>query len=222
MTLDTLPSRLFVTGTDTEVGKTYCTTLLVKHLMAQGKTVFPFKPVSAGVESHLLVDDKPVNLDAYELWQATAKRYVISAINPIVFQQAIAPHIAANNEGRTLGYTELDEVYTQIPESDMCVIEGAGGWLLPLNETELMSDWVAQKGLPVVLVVGIKLGCLNHALLTALAIRQSGCQMIGWIANFLEGETETARQNAQYLSQQFSRLYQAPCLFEVQRGQTQL
>ena len=217
-----LPERVFITGTDTEVGKTYCTSLLVKHLRQQGKSVFPFKPVSAGVESTCRVDDIAQNPDAFELWQACEKAFSVETINPIVFQAPIAPHIAAQNEGRRLDMAGLDTVYRDMPDADITLVEGAGGWSLPLNERELMSDWVAKQNLPVILVVGIRLGCLNHALLTAQAINLSGCRLQGWIANFIEGESETGRKNAEYLEQQFKRLYQADCLFEVQQGQRAL
>ena len=95
------------------------------------------------------------------------------------------------------------------------LIEGAGGWLLPLNDTQLLSDWVAQKKWPVIMVVSIKLGCLNHALLTAQAIEQSGCQLVGWIANFNHAETEIGRENLNFIKQKL----QAPLLFEVQPNQ---
>ena len=221
--LSELPDNLFVTGTDTEVGKTYCTSLLLKYFQEElNETVFPFKPISAGVEDDLIVSGKMVNADAFELWQACNKTFSIEQINPVVFQQPIAPHIAAEYENQPLNVQLLDGEYGKTPEAQRCLIEGAGGWLLPLNDQELLSQWVAKHELPVVLVVGIKLGCLNHALLTAQAIDQSGCNLVGWVANFIEGETLTGRKNFEYIDSQLNKHYDAPCLFEVQQGQTSI
>jgi len=220
-TLTKLPQKFFVTGTDTEVGKTYCSSLLVRYFQEQmGESVFPFKPISAGVDVRISATEKSINGDAFELWKACNEAFSIDQINPIVFEQPIAPHIAAIIENRELNSELLDKALKKIPTADRVLIEGAGGWLLPLNETELLSDWVANHKIPVVLVVGIKLGCLNHSLLSAQAIQVSGCKLVGWIPNFIDGETEIGRENVNYLKKQFMALYSAPCLFEVQKGQT--
>ena len=212
---------LFVTGTDTEVGKTYVTKLIVDTLYKQGYPVFPFKPVSAGTMKIEMLgneyNNQYVNEDAYELWQACHHKYSIEQINPIVFQQAIAPHIAAEYENKPLSIEVLNEVFTASQKHTQHlprIVEGAGGWLLPLNAKELMSQWVSAEKIPVVLVVGVKLGCLNHALLTAQAIQHSGCELVGWVANFLQGETDVARKNLDYLKQALT----VPCLFEVSKG----
>jgi len=217
-----LPDQFFITGTDTEVGKTYCTGLMVKYYQSLGQSVFPFKPISAGVDKSCRVDGRAVNTDAYELWLACDRRYQLDEINPIVFQEPIAPHIAAENEGRGLNSALLDDIYNEKPKANRTLIEGAGGWLLPLNDSELLSDWVARKQLPVVLVVGVKLGCLNHALLTAQAIEQTGCRLVGWVANFVQGETQTGRKNVEYLREKLKQVYRVDCLFEVRKGQTEI
>lgn len=215
---------IFITGTDTEIGKTYCTSLLLRHMNSLGIDVNPFKPISAGVESHLLDGDgTELNEDAYRLWQASNKRYSLNDINPIVFKQPIAPHIAAEIEQRPLSFQQLDELLPKaLSLAELTLIEGAGGWHLPLNNQQLLSDWVAAKRLPVILVVGIRLGCLNHALLTAQAIKASGCQLVGWIANFVEGKGDVHLKNTQYLTQKLNDVYGIECLFEVDKNQTKL
>lgn len=230
--------KVFITGTDTEVGKTYCASLMVKTLLENGLDVFPFKPISAGVKDHIDLTVKGsklnstlghkcnrtgghllggANEDAVSLWNAVQARYSLEQINPIVFKQPIAPHIAAKLENRVLDFERLNKVFSDVATlGDVQVIEGAGGWHLPLNDTELLSDWVALKKLPVVLVVGIKLGCLNHALLTAQAIEQSGCDLIGWIANFIDGSDDIADENVAFLQQKLN----APLISKVYKNQT--
>lgn len=207
--------QLFITGTDTEVGKTYCSCLIVKHLAEEGVDVFPYKPISAGTEfDHELTQE--VNEDAKSLYLACSKQYPLSTINPIVFKPAIAPHIAANMANTELNFDLLEQESEKIKGLGQAqLIEGAGGWLLPLNDKQLLSDWVAKQKWPVIMVVSIKLGCLNHALLTAQAIAQSGCELVGWIANFNHGETEIGRENLNFIKQKL----QAPLLFEVQPNQ---
>lgn len=210
--------KIFITGTDTEVGKTYCTALIIKYLLKHELYVMPFKPISAGTEYIEELGDK-VNEDAYELWLACNKKFSLSQINPIVYDHAIAPHIAAELENKSLNKSLLTKILKESEvEVDVQLIEGAGGWLLPLNNEELMSDWVAEQQLPVIMVVVIKLGCLNHALLTAQAIKASGCKLIGWIANFKDGETQVGRQNLEFIKQKLS----APLFFEVQPNQSEI
>lgn len=210
--------RIFITGTDTEVGKTYCTSLLTKDLIQCGLDVFPFKPIAAGTDFNKELNDH-VNEDAYELHLAANKKYSISQINPITYKPAIAPHIAAKQEGKTLDFGTLNEALSNVDGLGQCqLIEGAGGWLLPLNNQELLSDWVADHKLPVVMVVAIKLGCLNHALLTAQAIKQSGCELVGWVANFKGSESDIDLENAAFIKQKLT----APLLFTVKKDQQSL
>ena len=209
---------LFITGTDTEVGKTYCTSLIVKDLVQKGVDVFPFKPIAAGTEYNSEFDQQ-LNEDALSLFEAVNRRYSLQQINPITYEPAIAPHIAAAQLNQSLTAEVLDQELGKIDDLGSCrLIEGAGGWLLPLNDKELLSDWVADHEIPVVMVVGIKLGCLNHALLTAEAIEQSDCELVGWIANFKDGESEIALENAKFLQQKLK----APLLFSVKSNQKAL
>ena len=211
-------NKIFVTGTDTEVGKTYCSCLMLDALNEQGIEAFPFKPISAGTEYDKNFG-RQVNEDAKDLYQASNAKYRLEQINPIVFESAIAPHIAAKQVGAELNFAMLDRAFDKVDElGEVQLIEGAGGWLLPLNDEQLLSDWVAHHKLPVIMVVSIKLGCLNHALLTAQAIKNSGCELIGWIANFNQGETEIGRENLSFIKQKLV----APLLFEVRKDQTNL
>jgi dethiobiotin synthetase len=207
--------RIFITGTDTEVGKTYCSSLIVQHLNQADLDVFPFKPIAAGTE-HSQEFNQEVNEDAVALYDACKRKYSLSQINPITYAPPIAPHIAAELEGFKLDFALLDQELKKVKTLGQSqLIEGAGGWLLPLNEHQLLSDWVAKHQLPVILVVSIKLGCLNHALLTAQAIKASGCDLVGWIANFNHGETDIGRKNMEYIQSQLD----SPLLFEVHKDQ---
>jgi dethiobiotin synthetase len=205
--------RLFITGTDTEVGKTFFTSLLVDGFISRGQSVFPFKPISAGV------DENGVNEDAAMLFEAAKRRYNLQEINPIVFEPPIAPHIAAQQAEVSLNKSSLQDVAHRIlHDKPFALIEGAGGWLLPLNDNELMSEWVADNNWPVVFVVGVKLGCLNHALLTEQSLIASGVNIVGWVANFIEGNHEIAVKNVEFLEQKLN----SPLLFSIQRDQLSL
>lgn len=227
--------HIFVTGTDTEVGKTYSSSLIIQEMLRQKTIVFPFKPISAGTESitnfnsnndfdELLASDANnslrLNEDAVELYKASKGRFGIDQINPIVFDEAIAPHIAASRAGLELSSKQVTKAWLaakKMAKTDgyKVLIEGAGGWHLPLNNKELLSDWVAEQSIPVVMVVGVRLGCLNHALLTAQAIEASGCKLVGWVANFIEPESEIGRENVNYLKQKLTCDYQIDCIMEV-------
>ncbi|GAA0286506.1 dethiobiotin synthase [Psychrosphaera haliotis] len=215
---------LFITGTDTEIGKTYCTSLLLRFMMKMDIDVNPFKPIAAGTEAHLLDDEgNSVNEDTFRLWQASNKRFTMNQINPILYDQPIAPHIAADLECDELSQKRLDAL---LPEAlnlaELTLIEGAGGWHLPLNNEELLSQWVAKHKIPVIMVVGVRLGCLNHALLTAQAITSTGCEIVGWVANYIEGKNDIHIKNVDYLKQKLLVNYGAECLFEVDKNQTSL
>ena len=189
----------FVTATDTECGKTFFSSALVSYLAKQGKAA-GFKPIAAGCE---LIDGQLKNEDALALQQASNVELVYSQINPIALEPAIAPHIAASEAGIEITYGQLTAAYEKFAQDtlDYLVVEGAGGWKLPLGNNKYLSDWVATQQLPVILVVGLKLGCLNHALLTQESIKASGCNIVGWVANALNGDMPYMQQNIQTLQQ---------------------
>ena len=170
---------VFVTGTDTGVGKTVASCALLHALAARGIAAMPMKPIAAGA------DVGAANEDTLALLAAAGRDPTLaSEVTPILLREAIAPHIAAEREGRTI---ELAPVLTAFDvlraRGDFIVVEGVGGFCVPLGERFDTVDLARALGLPVVLVVGLRLGCLNHALLTTQAIRAAGLPLPGWIAN---------------------------------------
>lgn len=171
----------FVTGTDTGVGKTWCATGLLAALQAQGLSTIAMKPVAAGCES---TAPGLCNEDALLLMQAMTESASYDEINPYAFAPAMAPHLAAHAADVEIDIASLQQQAKVLSaRADRIVVEGAGGWLVPLSLTTTMADLAVTLNLPVILVVGIRLGCINHALLTADSIRTSGLPLAGWIAN---------------------------------------
>lgn len=180
----TKTSTIFVTGTDTGVGKTVVTKALIEHFVAQGLKVSAMKPVAAGAVE---IDSILRNEDADILLNAINTDFSYSEVNPYVFKSPIAPHIAAQHEGVKIDINVLDAAYEVLSNhSDKVIIEGAGGWQVPLQHNVTFADWVASHQWPVVLVVGIRVGCLNHAQLTYLDIQNKKNPLLGWVANMIE------------------------------------
>lgn len=199
--------RFFITGTDTEVGKTLVSCALLYAAGQKGLNTVGIKPVAAGCHH---TPDGLRNKDALMLQQAMTENLAYDDINPIALKSAIAPHIAAQQEGKTLSVRTLMELcqpalYTP---SDLTIIEGAGGWLVPLNDSETLAEFAVALRLPVILVVGLKLGCINHALLTAHAIRKSGLDLRAWVANGIDPNMQCASENTEALSTRLG----SPCL----------
>lgn len=172
---------LFVTGTDTDAGKTVVSCALLRALTGAGTAACGFKPVASGA---VVFEGAEANEDALALRAACAPGASLSEINPILFAPAIAPHLAAAAAGQVIDPAQLSRAHAALSARyPVIVAEGAGGWLTPLNDNLLLGDWVAQQGWPVLLVVRLKLGCLNHALLTAESIAARGARLAGWVAN---------------------------------------
>lgn len=189
----------FITGTDTEVGKTWISLGLVEALKRQGHKVGVMKPVSAGCEQTVA---GLRNEDALLLQQRSNVALGYDAINPYAFAPAIAPHIAAAEAGLRMDIETLRKHYLDIAaQSDCVVVEGAGGWQVPLNDFQTLADLARRLELPVILVVGLRLGCLNHALLTVASIRASGLPLAGWVANQLLPRMDRLDENLQTLEQ---------------------
>lgn len=180
-----LSKAFFITGTDTDVGKTTAAVAILLAARRLGSTA-AIKPVAAGCEATSL---GLRNDDALQLQRAATLKLSYQQVNPIALKLPIAPHLAAAQEGRSLTVAELVAHCRSIMKlhADLTLIEGAGGWRVPLNDTETFADLVKALAVPVVLVVDIKLGCLNHALLTAEAINRDGLRLAGWIANSTGG-----------------------------------
>jgi len=200
----------FVTGTDTEVGKTVISVGLIHALQQQGLKVAAMKPVASGCQ---MTVEGLHNDDALALQAAVDIKLDYQTVNPYAFAPAIAPHIAAQQVGVTVDLNKLLDNYQQIRKTaEAVVVEGAGGWLVPLNDNQSIADLAIKINLPVVLVVAIKLGCINHALLTADSIRATGLDLAGWVANdFLDDE-----QHDQIIQSIQTRI-NAPCFGVVPR-----
>ena len=212
---------LFITGTDTGVGKTRVAVSLIHALRAQGLRVAAMKPVSAGsaprgdsdplrakarVESYAPGE---LHEDVAALLRAANVAADVRDVNPYTFEPAIAPHIAAEQAGVRIDLQVIAAAYARLAEqADAVVVEGAGGWRVPLNEAEDMADLAQRLGLPVVLVVGLRLGCLNHALLTAESIASRQLPWAGWVGNQID---PTMAQQAANIAALRARL-PGPCL----------
>ncbi len=199
---------LFITGTDTEVGKTFVSAALLHAFFQAGLRTIGLKPVAAGCES---TPEGLVNEDALMLQRYATIKLPYSQVNPIALEAPIAPHIAAQREGKVLSLSRLVGLCrgTLMTPHDMAVVEGAGGWLVPLNSRELLSDLARELRAPVVLVVGLRLGCLNHALLTVESIQRRGIPLAGWIGNQCQVEPMAAIEDNLDTLQGAIR---APCL----------
>lgn len=185
----------FITGTDTEVGKTWCSLGLMSKLQQQGKTVVAMKPVASGCRQTAA---GLRNGDALLLQAQGSVPTDYALINPYAFAPAIAPHIAAEQSGRRIGINTIKQNLQRLQQqAEMVIVEGVGGWQVPLNENESVADLAKALGLPVILVVGLKLGCINHALLSAESIRSTGCQLAGWIANTINPNMAAMAENIQ-------------------------
>ncbi|MGH8263964.1 MAG: dethiobiotin synthase [Steroidobacteraceae bacterium] len=175
------PRGFFVTGTDTGVGKTHVSVALMQALARNGARVVGMKPVASGCE---LQDGRLVNEDALLLWRAGNVDVQYADVNPYAFAPAIAPHAAAAAAGVAIDLELLRLRFDALAaRADCVVVEGAGGWRVPLGPGFGMADLAARLELPVLLVVGMRLGCLNHALLTVESIATCGLRLAGWIAN---------------------------------------
>ncbi|HLY96219.1 MAG: dethiobiotin synthase [Sideroxydans sp.] len=189
----------FITGTDTGVGKTLVSCALLQAFAAQGKRVAGFKPVAAGCDDDGHNDDVRLLL---------ASGNVVAShddINPYRFPQAIAPHLAARHAGTWIDFSRILTSYRELAgRADEVVVEGVGGFCVPLNETQDSADLARQLDLPVILVVGMRLGCLNHALLTLRAISDYQLECAGWVANVLDAGVLALQENIEALRERIA------------------
>ena len=189
----------FVTGTDTGVGKTLISCALLHGFAAQGKRVAGFKPVAAGC------DEDEHNDDAKALRAASTMQLTYGQVNPYCFRHAIAPHLAARHSGVRIELKRMLTSYRELAgQSDEVIVEGAGGFLVPLNDKQTSADLAQELNLPVILVVGMRLGCLNHALLTVRAIADYRLECAGWIANVLDAEMPALQENIEALRERIA------------------
>ncbi len=196
----------FITGTDTHVGKTSVATGLLKLAQQQGLSSLGLKPVAAGCDE---AAEGLRNEDALALMAASSVKLRYEQINPVALKSAVSPHIAAQREKRVLSADRLAGFCrSNFRVADFTLVEGAGGWRVPINPTETMANLAQVLQLPVILVVAVRLGCLNHALLTLEAIRQDGLPLAGWVANLVDPDMDAQQENIMTLMQKIP----APCL----------
>ena len=197
------PARgYFITGTDTGVGKTLVACALLHAFARAGYRALGMKPVASGGVRHAA---GLINEDVEQLRAAGNVTAASALINPYCFEPAIAPHIAAAQAGINIELERVVRAYRLLAaDADRVVVEGAGGFCVPLNCHETTADLVGLLGLPVVLVVGVRLGCLNHALLTAQDIRARGLQLAGWVANRIDAEMPAAGENVAALAERLA------------------
>lgn len=204
-----MTERYFVTGTDTEVGKTVASCALLQAANQRGLRTAGYKPVASGSE---MTVEGLRNSDALALQRNSSVSLPYDVVNPWTFAEPTSPHIvsAATDtpilpEGMSAGLRHLEE------RAQWVLVEGAGGWFTPLSDTFTFADWVVAEQLPVILVVGVKLGCINHAMLTALAVEQAGLTLAGWIANDVQ---PPGGRHAEYIAT-LRRVIKAPMLGEI-------
>ena len=203
-------STFFVTGTDTDVGKTFVACALLAAANQRGLTTAAVKPVAAGCEA---TPEGLRNDDALALQEAMSLPLSYEQINPITLEPAIAPHIAAARAGKNITVDRLVGFCrgVMMQRADFTLIEGAGGWRVPLNGRETLAELPKALNIPVILVVGMRLGCINHALLSAEAIHRDGLQIAGWVANRTEAEMSCYDENLASLKARLPFL----CLGEI-------
>ncbi|MBU1491903.1 MAG: dethiobiotin synthase [Gammaproteobacteria bacterium] len=207
-----MSAAFFVTGTDTEIGKTTIAAGLLHAARQRGLSTAAAKPVASGC---VMSADGLRNDDALALLGECTLTLRYDEVNPLAFAPAIAPHLAAREAGVMLDVAALRGPVQRVLDkgADFTLVEGAGGWRVPLAGTATLSDLVISLQLPVILVVGVRLGCINQALLTAEAIARDGLLLAGWVANVVDPHTARLEENLATLAERLP----APCLGRVPR-----
>ena len=205
-----MSAAYFIAGTDTDVRKTTVAAGLLHAARLSGLSTAAGKPVASGCD---LTPKGLRNADALALLAECSIPLTYDQVNPVAFEPAIAPHLAAREAGVALTVQSLLTPMRQILDlqADFTLIEGAGGWRVPLADQDNLSDLAMALDLPVILVVGVRLGCINHALLTAEAIARDGLQLAGWVANIIDPKTSRLEENLATLAERIP----APCLGRV-------
>lgn len=209
-----MSAGFFVTGTDTDVGKTTIAAGLLRAARLAGLSTAAVKPLASGCEAGA---DGLRNSDALALLAECSLPLSYAEVNPFAFAPAIAPHLAAREAGVQLKVEALAAAVQAVlaQQADFTLVEGAGGWRVPLDGQATLAELPVALDLPVILVVGVRLGCINHALLTAEAIARDGLRLAGWVANVLDPQTSRLDDNLRTLTERLA----APCLGRVPRLQ---
>lgn len=200
----------FIAGTDTGIGKTFVTALLLRTAHLAGLRALGMKPVAAGTDAQGRNEDVQALIAASSVPMTDAVR---ADVNPFLYRAAVSPHIAAREEGRPVDLAAITAARQRLAtRADVLLVEGVGGWRAPLSETLDSADLACALQLPVILVVGLRLGCLNHALLTAEAIAARGLRLAGWLGNHIDPAMQRQTDNVQYLQTRLQQAFGAPCL----------
>ena len=205
----------FITGTDTEVGKTYVSSLILQTLNAHQHQTVGYKPIASGAEATEMGFKNP---DAVAHLKASNPDVTLTydEVNPYFFEIATAPHLLSRAENRPIEFKVMTQGAEHLlTKSHYLLVEGAGGWFTPLNEEGTFADWVIKNRFPVVVVVGLKLGCINHALLTFEAVKQAGLPILGWVGNHIHDGDDCYIHD--YM-ESIRELTDIPCLGEVKHG----
>ena len=188
----------FIVGTDTGVGKTFIASRIVQQFANQGYKTVGMKPIASGCEKN--AQGEWVNEDVTALTNASNVQAPLNIINPYRFQPAIAPHIAASQAGVNIEIAKISQCFSTLQQqADIVIVEGAGGFLVPINPQETLADLAVALKLPIILVVGMRLGCINHALLTVEAIKQRGLHLAGLVANQIDPQMPVFQENLESL-----------------------
>ena len=201
----------FITGTDTEIGKTFTTSALLRAFAKQGNSTLGMKPIASGAEE---IDGILHNEDVDSLVAASSVKAPQEIVVPYLMRTPAAPHIVAAVENVEMNVQHIASCYQQAQQlADVVLVEGVGGFFVPLDDETSTVDLAQRLALPVILVVGMRLGCINHALLTAQAIKASGLRLAGWVANTVDTDMKFFEENVQALKQRLD----APCLAVMPR-----
>lgn len=204
-----MSERYFITGTDTEVGKTVASCALLQAANLRGLRSAGYKPVASGSE---MTPDGLRNSDAQALQRHSSVLLTYQAVNPYTFAEPTSPHIVSADLNQPIEAEVMSAGLRQLEQqADWLLVEGAGGWFTPLSPTLTFADWATAERLPVILVVGVKLGCINHAMLTAQAVQQAGLRLAGWIANDV---VKPGKRHREYMAT-LQRLLPAPLIGEI-------
>ena len=207
-----MTAAVFIAGTDTGIGKTHAACTLLHALRAAGYSACGMKPVASGCFE---TPEGLRNDDALALQAASSTMPPYALINPIALRDPLSPHLAAAHAGVEIALAPLRAAFDQLSGTHQkVVVEGVGGWLVPLAPGLLAADIAKQWRLPVILVVGLRLGCLSHALLTARTIEADGCRLLGWIGNGIDPAMGALDENLATLRE----LLPAPCLGVLPHG----
>tara|TARA_B100000787_G_scaffold165909_1_gene150407 strand:+ start:2160 stop:2837 length:678 start_codon:yes stop_codon:yes gene_type:complete len=190
-------NSFFITGTDTHIGKTEITCALIELFKKKGYLTIGMKPVAAGTE---LISNQIINSDVHKFLSINSIRKPLEIINPYSFDQAIAPHIASISRSNEILFSKIKENFLLLQkECDYLFVEGAGGYKVPLTKNKSIPDLISYLNIPIILVVGIRLGCINHAMLTVEAIKNNQHNLTGWVANCIDSSMNEVDENIKYL-----------------------